>query len=212
MNNPRANGASENPRSTSLETNPKLHVDRESLVKVEPLEVLVESNPQLVHHLLLMIVSLLQRPRPAHRHALLLQLVRAYDEVLPRLTGFRVFRRWGRHGHVTAIVLQIREFGRGDVLDVMPLGRLRVQVAANIVGHLTVLLTFLRTIVLVALVALVIDTGEYQHVENEEAATDRYRHAQGRRVSGETVLGLHRRVLERQLAGRRCREVVSPLG
>lgn len=158
----------------------------------------MESNPQLVHHLLLMIVPLLQRPRPTtHRHALLLQLVRAYDEVLPRLARLRVLGRWGWHGHVARVVLKIGEFGGRDVLDVMPLGRLRVQITANIVGHLSVLLTFLGTIVLVALVALVIDTGENKHVENEQAATDRYRHAEGRRVSGETVLRLDRRVLER---------------
>lgn len=146
-----------------------------------------------------MIVPLLQRPRPAtaHRHALLLQLVGAYDEVLPRLARFRVLGRRGWHGHVARIVLQIGEFGRRDVLDVMPLGRLRIEIAANVVRHLPVLLTLLRTIVLVALVALVIDAGENQHVENEQAATDRYRHAEGRRVGGETVLRLDRRVLER---------------
>lgn len=161
-----------------------------------------------------MIVSLLQRPRPtaAHRHALLLQLVRAYDEVLPRLPWFRVLGRRGWHGHVARVVLQIGELGRRDVLDVVSLGRLRVEIAADVVGHLPVLLTFLRAIVLVALVALVIDAGENQHIENEQAATDRYRHAEGRRVSGETVLRLDRRVLERQFAGCRCREVVSSFG
>ena len=120
----------------------------------------MESNPQLVHHLLLMIVALFQRPGAGHRHAFLLQLIRTDDQVLSRFPWLRVLRRRRRHRHVTAVVLQIRELGWRNVLDVVSLGSLRVQVSANVVGHLSVLLSLLRAIVLVALVALIVHTGE----------------------------------------------------
>lgn len=89
------------------------------------------------------------------------------------------------------------------MLDVMALGTLGLQLAADVVRHLAVLLALLRAalVLMVALIALVINPGEDQHVQDQQATADRDRYAQGGRVRGETVLGLRRRVLERQFAG-----------
>lgn len=53
---------------------------------------------------------------------------------------------------------------------------------------------------LIVLVALIVNTGEYEDVQNEQTAADGYRHAEGSGVSGEAVLGCSRRLLEGQLA------------
>lgn len=82
------------------------------------------------------------------------------------------------------------------MLYVVTLGRgLSLEFTAYVVRHLTVLLALLRAVMLI-LVALIVDTGEYEDVQHEKAAAYRYRHAQGRRVRGETVLRLTCRLLE----------------
>lgn len=96
------------------------------------------------------------------------------------------------------------------MLDVVPLGGLRVQVAADVVRHLSVLLSLLRAIVLVALVPLIVNAGEYQDVQDQEAAADRDRHAERRRVGREAVLRLDGGILEGQLARYRGGRVLRP--
>lgn len=74
------------------------------------------------------------------------------------------------------------------MLNVMSL-RLRFQFATNVIRHLAVLLTFFRTIVLI-FIALVINTGENQDVQDQQAAANRDCHTKGSRVSSETILRL----------------------
>lgn len=126
---------------------------------------LLESDPQFLHDLRV-VVSLLQGPGAAHGQALLLKLVRADDEVLAGLAGLRVLRRRGRHRHVTGIILEVGELRRRYVLYVMALGGLGLQLAADVVRHLAVLLALLRAVLVlvVAAVALVVHPGEDQHV------------------------------------------------
>lgn len=122
---------------------------------------LLESDSQLLHDLRV-IVSLLQGSGGAHGQTLLLKLVRTDDEVLAGLAGLRVLRRRGRHRHVTGIILEVGEFWRRYVLYVMALGGFGLQLAADVVRHLAVLLTLFRAVLVlvVAAVALVIHAGE----------------------------------------------------
>lgn len=135
-------------------------------------------------------MSLFQGPGASHGQALLLELIGTDDEVLARLAGLRVLRWRGRHRHMTGIVLKVGELRRRYVLDVMPLGSLGFQFAANIVRHLAVLLALLRAavVLVVALVALIIHPGENEHVQDQQAATDRDCHAQGGRIRREAIL------------------------
>lgn len=60
----------------------------------------------------------------------------------------------------------------------LSIDRLCFELAAYVVRHLAVFLTLLRVIVvMMILVPLVIDAGEYQNVKNKETATDGYCHA-----------------------------------
>lgn len=156
-----------------------------------------------------MIVPLLQGPGAAHGQALLLKLIGTDDEILAGFAGLRVLGRRGRHRHVTSIVLEIGELRRRYVLDVMTFGSFGFQLAADVVGHLAVLLALFRAalMLVVALVALIIHPGEDEHIQNEQAATDRDCHAQGGRISRKTVLGLRCRILESYVAGRGRRHV-----
>lgn len=135
-------------------------------------------------------MSLLQGPGAGHGQALLLELVGTNDEVLTRLAGLRVLRWRGRHRHVTGIVLEVGELRWRYVLDVVSLGGLGLQLAANVVRHLAVLLALLRAavVLVVALVALIIHPGENEHVQDQQAATDRDCHAQGGGIRREAVL------------------------
>lgn len=67
---------------------------------------------------------------------------------------------------MTGIVLEVSKLRRRYVLDVMSFSGLGLQLAANVVRHLAVLLALLRaTVVLVvALVALIIHPGENEYV------------------------------------------------
>jgi len=104
---------------------------------------------------------------------------------------------------MAGIVLEIGELWRRYVLDVMTLDGFGLQLAADVVRHLAVLLALLRAalMLMVALVALVVHPGEDQHIQDQQAAADRDRYAQSGRIRRETVLRLRRGILERQLAG-----------
>lgn len=154
-------------------------------------------------------MSLFQGPGAAHGQALLLKLIGTDDKILAGFAGLRVLGRRGRHRHVTSIVLEVCELRRRYVLDVMAFGSLGLQLAADVVGHLAVLLALLRAalMLMVAFVPLIIHPGEDEHVQDQQAATDRDCHAQGGGISRETVLGLRRGVLESYVAGRGRRRV-----
>lgn len=154
-------------------------------------------------------MPLLQGPGAAHGQALLLKLIGTDDEVLAGFAGLRVLGWRGRHRHVTSIVLEVGELRRRYVLDVVAFGSLGLQLAADVVRHLAVLLALLRAalMLVVALVPLIVDPGEDEHVQDQQAATDRDCHAQGGGISRETVLRLRRGVLEGYVARRGCRHV-----
>lgn len=92
---------------------------------------------------------------------------------------------------MTGIVLEVSKFRRWYVLDVMSFGGLGLQLAANIVRHLTVLLALLRAavVLVVALVALIIHPGEYEYVQDQQTTADRDCHAQGGGIRREAILG-----------------------
>lgn len=143
-------------------------------------------------------MSFFQGPGTAHGQAFLLELIGADDEILARLAGLCVLWRRGRHRHVTGIILKVGKLWRRYVLNVMALGGFGLQLATDIVRHLAILLALLRTVLMlmIALVALIIYTGEDQHIQNQQAATNRNCHAQGGGIRRETVFRLRRGVLK----------------
>lgn len=81
---------------------------------------------------------------------------------------------------MAGIILEIGKLRRRYVLNVMTLGSFGLQLAADVIRHLAILLALLRAalMLVIALIALVIYPGEDQHIEDQQAAAYGYRYTQ----------------------------------